>query len=194
MEATWRSTWSPASLLWPLGVVASFAYRSLGFIAQRRGAIPQAIPPLERAVELCRVAQVWILFDISAAHLGYAYALSGHLPQGVTLMEEALANPEATGTVHRPLLLAYLGEAHLLVGHRDDAVAAARSALDFAHRQKERGNEAWVLRLFGDIASQAEPPDPDSAEGYRGARKCLIRLSFLEISAPLAGAGEGFEP
>jgi len=142
------------------------AYRNLGFISLRRGAIPQAIPPLERAVELCRVAQLRSIFDITAAHLGYAYALSGRLPEGVTLMDEAHADPEVTGTAQHPLLLAYLGEAHLLAGRRDDAVAVAQSALDLAHRQKERGNEAWVLRLLGDIAAHADPPDPESAEGH----------------------------
>ena len=47
------------------------AYRSLGFVSLRRGAIPQAIPPLEHAVDLCRVAQIRSLFDVTAAHLGY---------------------------------------------------------------------------------------------------------------------------
>ena len=103
---------------------------------------------------------------MTAAHLGYAYALSGRLAEGVTLMEEALADPEATGTAYHPLFLAYLGEAHLLAGRRDVAVAVARRALDLAHRQKERGNEAWVLRLLGDIAAQTDPPDLESAEGH----------------------------
>ena len=143
------------------------AYRSLGFVFLRRGAIPQAIMPLERAVELCRVAQVRWLFDITAAHLGYAYALSGRLPEGVILMEEAFA-AAVTGTGHHPLLLAYLGEAHLLAGRRDDALAVARRALDLAHRQKERGHEAWVLRLLGEIAAQANPPDLESAEEHYG--------------------------
>ncbi len=143
-----------------------YAHRSLGFISLRRGAISQAIPPLERAVELCRVADVRLLFDITTAHLGYAYSLSGRLPEGVILLEEALADPEATGTAHHPLLLAYLGEAHLLAGRRDEAVAVARRALDLAHRQKERGNEAWVLRLLGDIAAHPDPPDLQSAEGH----------------------------
>jgi tetratricopeptide (TPR) repeat protein len=143
-----------------------YAYRSLGFVSLRRGAIPQAIPPLERAVELCRAAQVRNYFDITAAHLGYAYALSGRLPEGVILMEEALTDPEVMGTTHHPLLMAYLGEAHLLAGRRDEAVAIAQRALDLAHRQKERGNEAWVLRLLGDIAAHADPPDPGLAEGH----------------------------
>lgn len=106
------------------------------------------------------------VFDITAAHLGYAYALSGRLPEGVPLMEEALADPDATGTTCHPLLLAYLGEAHLLAGRRNDAFAVALRALDLAQRQKERGNEAWVLRLLGDIAAHADPPDPESAEGH----------------------------
>jgi tetratricopeptide (TPR) repeat protein len=154
-----------------------YAYRSLGFVSLRRGAIPQAIPPLERGVELCRAAQMWILFDVTAAHLGYAYALSGRLAEGVTLMEEALADPGATGTTHHSLLLAYLGEAHLLAGRRDDAVAAARRALDLAHRQKERGNEAWVLRLLGNIAARVDPPDLEAAEGHY--TQALARASEL---------------
>lgn len=142
------------------------AYRSLGFVSLRRGAISQAIPPLELATELCRAAEERALFDFTAAHLGYAYALSGRLPEGVNLLEDALADPEATGTTGHPLFLAYLGEAHLLAGRRDDAFAVAGRALDLAHRQKERGNEAWVLRLLGDIAAHADVPDLESAEGH----------------------------
>jgi tetratricopeptide (TPR) repeat protein len=84
----------------------------------------------------------------------------------VILLEQALADPESTGTAFHPLLLTYLGEAHLLAGRRDDATEVARRALDLAHRQKERGNEAWVLRLLGEIAAQADPPDPESAEAH----------------------------
>lgn len=55
------------------------AYRSLGLVFLRRGGLMQAIPPLERAVELCRVIPVRALFDVATAHLGYAYALAGRL-------------------------------------------------------------------------------------------------------------------
>jgi class 3 adenylate cyclase/tetratricopeptide (TPR) repeat protein len=142
------------------------AYRSLGFVSLRRGAISQAIPPLELATELCRAADVRALFDFPAAHLGYAYALSGRLPEGVILLEDALADPEATGTAGHPLILAYLGETHLLAGRRQDAFAVAGRALDLARRQKERGNEAWVLRLLGDITAYADPSDRESAEEH----------------------------
>jgi len=55
----------------------------------------QAIPPLEHAVELCRAIPAPSLLDVPAAHLGYAYALAGRLPEGIALLEEAVADPEA---------------------------------------------------------------------------------------------------
>jgi tetratricopeptide (TPR) repeat protein len=143
-----------------------YAHRSLGLVPLRRGDLVQAIPPLERAVELCRAIPAQVLFDIAAAHLGYAYALSGRLSEGVALTEAALAEPTVTGTTNHPLFLAYLGEAHLLAGRPGDALAVARRALDLAHQQKERGNEAWVLRLLGEIAAQVDPPDLESAEEH----------------------------
>ena len=74
------------------------ASRSLGLVSLRRGNLSAAIPPLERAVELCRVTPSPSLFDVSAAHLGYAYALSGRLAEGLALLEEAVADPRATGS------------------------------------------------------------------------------------------------
>jgi tetratricopeptide (TPR) repeat protein len=142
------------------------AHRSLGLVLLRRGDVQRAIPPLEHAVELCRVIPARYFLDVSAAHLGYAYALAGRLPQGVALMEAALADSTATGNANHPLFLAYLGEAHLRAGRRDDALAVARRALDLAHRQKERGNEAWVLRLLAEIAAQADPPELESAQEH----------------------------
>jgi tetratricopeptide (TPR) repeat protein len=143
-----------------------FANRSWGLVFLRRGDLMRAIPPLERAVELCRVIPAWTLIDVSTAHLGYAYALSGRLDEGAALLEEAVADPAATGIANHSLFLAHLGEAHLLAGRRDDAIAVAQRALELARRQKERGNEAWVLRLLGEIAAQADPPDPESADAH----------------------------
>jgi class 3 adenylate cyclase/tetratricopeptide (TPR) repeat protein len=158
-------------------------YRGLGLVSLRRGDLMQAIPPLERSLELCRSIQVPALLDVLAAHLGYAYVLSGRLPEGVALLEEALADPSVTGIANHPLFLAYLGEAHLLAGRPDDATAVARRALDLAHRQKERGSEAWVLRLLGEIAAQADPPDVKSAEEHYG--QTLARADELGMR-PLA--------
>ena len=170
-----REAEHPASLI--------LSDRSLGLVFLRCGRVPQAIAPLEHAVELCRITPVPVLFDITAGHLGFAYALSGCFTEGVALLEEALADPGATGTANHPLLLAYLGEAHLLAGRLDAALAVARRALDLAHRQKERGNEGWVLRLLGEIVAHADPPDLESAQAHYG--QALARAEELGMR-PLA--------
>jgi tetratricopeptide (TPR) repeat protein len=164
-----RALERPASLI--------SAYRSSGIVSLRHGDVPQAIPPLERAVELCRSTPEPVLFDSAAGHLGYAYALSGRLRESVALLEEALADPGTTGIANHPLFLAYLGEAHLLAGRRDDATVVAQRALDLAHRQKERGNEAWVLRVLGEIAAHTDPPDLASAQAHYG--QALVRAEEL---------------
>jgi len=134
-------------------------------------------------------------FDVTAGHLGYAYALSGRLGEGQALLEEALADPATTGTTNHPLLLAYLGEAHLLAGRPDAAGTVARQGLDLAHRQKERGNEAWVVHLLGEIAAQVDPPDLKSAEAHYS--QALARANELGMR-PLAahchlGLGELYQ-
>ena len=153
------------------------AHRSLGFVALRRGDIVQAIGPLERAVELCRVIQARSVFDVAAAELGYAYALTGRLAEGVALIEEAMADPSATGTTNHSLLLAYLGEAHLVAGRRSDAMAVGWRAVDLARKQNERGNEGWALRLLGEIAARGEARDRTSAEEHY--RRALVRADEL---------------
>ena len=158
-------------------------YRGVGLVFLRRGDVQQSLSPLERAVQLCRSTPVPLLFDIAAGHLGYAYALSGRVSEGVTLLEEALADPAATGTTNHPLLLAYLGEAHLLAGRPDESTALARRALDLARQRKERGNEAWVFRLLGAIAGRADPPDLESADTHY--RQAIARAEELGMR-PLA--------
>ena len=161
-----------------------FAYRSLGFVLLRRGDIFQSVSPLERGVELCRAAQVVFPFDIAAGHLGYAYALLGRLAEGVSLIEEALVDPVATGTSNHPLLMAYLGEAHLLAGRIDEAIKIGRRALELAHRQQERGSEAWVLHLLGEIAAHADPPELALAgQHYNRARARAEELGMRPLVA-----------
>ena len=55
-----------------------------------------------------------------ASALGYAYALTGRVGDGVALLEQALRQAEALKVVYRyALWLAWLGEAYLLAGLQD---------------------------------------------------------------------------
>ena len=52
-----------------------------------------------------------------------------------------------------------LGEAHVLAGRLEEAHALAEGTLARVRAHQERGNEAYALRLLGEIAAQREPPE-----------------------------------
>jgi tetratricopeptide (TPR) repeat protein len=62
--------------------------------------------------------------------------------------------------------MAWLAEAHLLGGRPDEARELARQALELARVHKERGYEAWAVRLLGEIGARRDPPDGEAAEGH----------------------------
>jgi tetratricopeptide (TPR) repeat protein len=64
------------------------------------------------------------------------------------------------------LRVGYVSEAYLLAGHMQEAVHFAERALDLARAHKERGHEAWALRLLGEIAAHQDPPEAESAEHH----------------------------
>jgi len=140
------------------------AHRGVGNVHLVKGEIPEAIAALERALALCRSPDIHVLFDVTAAHLGYAYALAGRLADGTLLIEQALERPASTGSADHALFTSYLGETHLLAGRREAALAAVVRALTLARDGGERAHEAHALRVLGAIAARA--PDADAADRY----------------------------
>ena len=68
--------------------------------------------------------------------------------------------------VFRSFLAACLGEGYLLAGRGEEARDVAHRALEIARVHKERGNQAWIARLLGEIASCGAHPGGDQAEVY----------------------------
>jgi tetratricopeptide (TPR) repeat protein len=62
--------------------------------------------------------------------------------------------------------LCSLGEAQLLAGHLEEAQALTQRALALTREHQERGNQAYALRLLGDIAAGRELPEVEQAEAY----------------------------
>ncbi len=59
-----------------------------------------------------------------------------------------------------------------------------RRALDRARKSKERGQEAWALRLLGEICSQAVTPEIEKAEEhYRRAVTLAEELGMRPLIA-----------
>src|SRR5262249_55718771 len=57
-------------------------------------------------------------------------------------------------------------KAYLLAGYLEQASEHAERALTLARAHKQRGYQAYVLRLLGEIAVRREPLESDSAATY----------------------------
>jgi tetratricopeptide (TPR) repeat protein len=64
------------------------------------------------------------------------------------------------------LRVGYVSEAYLLAGRMQEAVQFAERALDLAHAHKERGHEAWALRLLGEIVAHQERLEVAQAKAH----------------------------
>ncbi len=151
----------------------------------RRGDVPRAIPPLERALALRHSANLPVWFPTIASNLGLAYALAGRVAEAVPLLEQAVEQAVAMRIMYNHAFrLAGLGEAYLLAGRTDSAAEVAGRALTLARQHRERGHEAWVLRLLGEIASHRDPIDAAAAEEhYRQALALAESLGMRPLLA-----------
>jgi tetratricopeptide (TPR) repeat protein len=77
-----------------------------------------------------------------------------------------------------------LGEAHLLAGRLEEARALAERTLALARTRQERTNEAYALRLLGDIAARREVPQPNQAgDCYHQALALANELGMRPLTA-----------
>ena len=150
------------------------ALRGLGRVQIERGHFDQAIRPTELGLALSRERHLPQLSPDISDQLGYAYALSGRVIEGLAVLEEALTAMEAMGMFQwRTPLLAHLGEAYLLAGRPEDALTQAERCLALARERGHRGTEAWGLRLLGEIAAHGDCPDVATAEAHYSAALSL---------------------
>jgi tetratricopeptide (TPR) repeat protein len=166
---------------------ASLMYSSwgMGLLSLRQGDLHQALPLLERAVSVCQDADLPVWFPWVATALGAAYTLVGRVSDAVLLLTRAMEQTIAVETVvFQALCSLSLGEAQMLAGRLEEAQTLAERALAIAREHQERGNQAYALRLLGDIAAQREPPESDQAgEYYRQALALAEELGMCPLQA-----------
>jgi tetratricopeptide (TPR) repeat protein len=167
----------PASLMW--------AYYGIGLLALRQGNVHRVLPLLERAVGFCQDAALSGLFPLIAGALGAAYTLAGRGADAVPLLTQAIEQMTATEAVaYQALCRLSLGEAQMLAGHLEEAHAIAERTLALAREHQERGNQAYALRLLGEIAGRRAPTHVTPAEAhYQQALALAEELGMRPLQA-----------
>ncbi|MFN2432070.1 MAG: adenylate/guanylate cyclase domain-containing protein [Gemmatimonadota bacterium] len=145
--------------------ILTHAYIASGCLALRRLDPAAATRDLETALGLCRTYDFPVFLHLIYPVLGSAYALSGRLKEGMSMLERSVQQAESMKVMAgQSLRLTWLAEAYLLAGRSDDAARVCATGLALAREIHEQGYEAWALRLQGEIAAQAEPPDLEAGE------------------------------
>jgi tetratricopeptide (TPR) repeat protein len=114
-----------------------------------------------------------------------AYALSGRVAEALPLLEQAVEQAASSKLMaNYALWVAHLSEAFLLADRLEDASALAGRALELSRNHQERGNQAYVLQLLGEIAAQRNPPEVEQAEDhYQQARALAEELGMRPLVA-----------
>jgi tetratricopeptide (TPR) repeat protein len=161
------------------------AYLALGYVHAVKGEFDRAVPLLERALAMARDWNIRLLSPSCTGFLGYTYARSGRLEEGLALLAQATAAFESgVATVFHSLVTAHSGEACILAGRLQEAHRHAERALTLTRQRGERGDEAYALRLLGEIHSQETPPDDRRAEAwYRQAMTLADHLGMRPLVA-----------
>src|SRR5262245_1505324 len=147
----------------PYSVVV--AYWASGDTYVARGDDALAIPPLERARALSDEQNFTLMVPIIGRALGEAYALAGRSADALALLQSAVDGLAAMRYMPAlPPAQGSLSESLLLAGRLPDELLCARLSLDLCRAPRQRGNEAYALRLLGEIHAAQDLPATALAE------------------------------
>ncbi len=158
---------------------------SLGVLFLMQGETDRAIPLLERALRICQSADIPVYVPFVASRLGAAHLFAGRVSEALPYLEQGVENFPTVGRVgFLSLSMVWLGEGYLRSCRLADASGLAKRAFDLSKAHKERGHEAWALKLLGDIALHQQPANLEEAEScYQRAFTLGLELRMRPLQA-----------
>jgi tetratricopeptide (TPR) repeat protein len=127
-----------------------------GILCARQGNFHDAIPLLEEGLQFSRTLGFQAFVPTIGNLLAEARAQIGRPAEAQAILDEVPAYPRGGAYTSRPLAL-------LLVGRLTDARELAAQALPNTRERGERGGEAWLVWLLGEIAARESASEADTA-------------------------------
>jgi transcriptional regulator with AAA-type ATPase domain/tetratricopeptide (TPR) repeat protein len=163
----------------------------LGLLALDRGELEPAAALLERALAICRAAELPVYVPRINAALGHAHVLLGRR-ESLPVLEQAVAEAERRRQVNvHASALVRLVDAYLHLGELDRAAAGAERAVDLSRKRGERGTEARALRLQAVAYHRAVVSRSEDAEATFRAAMAIADEEGMRPQAALCRLGLG---
>ncbi|MFQ5830398.1 MAG: AAA family ATPase [Candidatus Methylomirabilia bacterium] len=162
-----------------------FGSWGLAYLYAVRGEFGLATRLLERGLASCRNWNLTRLSVYATASMGFVYAHSGRVAEGIASLHEAMKGFDSMGGGFlQPLIAVHLGQACLLADRPDEAPTFAERGLALSRERGQRGYEAWALHLLGEIASHRDLPGAEEAQAhYRQALGLASELGMRPLLA-----------
>ncbi len=163
----------------------TFAYAWLGTVYLLRGALDRAIKSLEKALAMCREADVLAAFSFTAASFGHAQSLLGDPDHALPILQEAVRPQKVSfSVVPSGYPLTALAEVYRLKGETKKAIQHAEEALSIFRQREERGFAAWACYYMAKIQSEDKSVQVQHAiQTYRQALEQAVRLGMRPLAA-----------
>jgi class 3 adenylate cyclase/tetratricopeptide (TPR) repeat protein len=157
----------------------------LGSVCLLKGELHRAIAILEQHLPHDPVEPITRVWPFLASPLGAAYMELGRLTDAIPVLEQAVERASVMKLkANQSLRVVRLAEAYLKAGRADVAFPLAAQGLDLAQEHRERGHEAYALRLLAEIEMEREAGNVDRAdEGYRKALVIAEQLGMRPLEA-----------
>jgi DNA-binding SARP family transcriptional activator len=166
----------------PTGLID--AHLALGVVHLLQGDLEHAASALRDGLAVSDLGDHAIIQQASRACLAYVQALTGQTSEAISSLERIVAQASTMRNVGPARVITYLGEAYLLGDRPSDAARQASAAVALARERRERGYEAWALRLLGEVTSQPGHCDQPTADAhYRAAMALAADLGMRPLVA-----------
>ena len=162
----------------------AIAWTVAGLIALRRGHVTHAVLPLGRSLELTQRKHLTVWEPVPSSLLGLAFVRLGHVAAGLRLLEQSITRSQRLGVrAYLATWMLNLAEGYLASGDETRATTTAEEALSIAEQGGERGHEAYIHQLLGDIAFRTESRRAEARKHYDKALRVANSLGLRPLAA-----------
>ena len=164
----------------PYNRVVALTY-GIGLVSYYKGDFTTAIHALEPSLALCQNENINLHLPFTASLLASTYARVGRLTEVQGLLEQI----EIDKTVYGPTLVRInLSEVKRHTGQLEASYTLIQEALMLSRSRKERGNQAWCLRLMGELTTLNDSSKSEqAADCYQQALTLAEELGMRPLQA-----------
>jgi tetratricopeptide (TPR) repeat protein len=141
-----------------------YAYYAAGVLFLVKGEFPDAIKRLESGLALCEASNIIVQRPLVVSCLSDAYAYVGRFSDALDLLESEEDNRKWVGGIGgqqlpfgKAIRMVWASEAYLLTGRTNDAKMLALHVLEVLSNAKDKGSEACLLRILGEVECRQAP-------------------------------------